>query len=138
MYYLRLLAQTDARRVKARAKHEWRRASMRLHVTSSFSAFLSLLVTLHILLHADGEAKTDETTERDKVKSGGDRVQETELLVGLVHGGGWLIVSSFQGVSSDRMMAYVGLVVFLALQLLQPVPLKHDLGSLRTEPDQVQ
>jgi len=33
---------------------------------------------------------------------------------------------------------YVGLVVLLTLQLLQPVPLKHDLGSLRTEPDQVQ
>ena len=67
---------------------------MRLHVTSSFSAFLSPLSTLHIL-HADGEAETDETTERDEVKSGGDRVQETELLVGLVHSSGWLIVSSF-------------------------------------------
>ena len=67
---------------------------MRLHVTNSFSAFLSPLITLRILLHANGEAETDETTERDEVKSSGDRVQEAELFVGLVHGGGWLIVSS--------------------------------------------
>jgi len=63
-------------------------------VTDSISAFLSPLITPRIL-HADGEAETDETTKRDEVKSGGDGVQETELLVGLVHGGGWLIVSSF-------------------------------------------
>ena len=65
-----------------------------MHVTDSFSAFLSPLITPRIL-HADGESETDETTERDEVKSGGDRVQETELLVGLVHSGGWLLVSSF-------------------------------------------
>ena len=64
-----------------------KRASIRLHVTSSFSAFL------YPLLHADGESETDETTKRDEVKSGSDRVQETELLVGLVHSGGWLYVS---------------------------------------------
>jgi hypothetical protein len=41
-------------------------------------------------LHADGESETDESSERDEVKSGSDRVQHAELLVGLVHSGGRL------------------------------------------------
>jgi hypothetical protein len=38
----------------------------------------------------------------------------------------------------NRQTAYVGLIMLLALQPLQPMPLKHDLGSRRSKDDQVQ
>lgn len=102
-----------------------------------------LLVYLLVLYpkhssHADGESETDETTERDEVKSSSDRVQEAELLVCLVHSGGWLISAYSPNRVRAKERTHVSLVVFLTLQLLQPMPLKHNLGSLRTEPDQVQ
>ena len=100
-----------------------------MHITISFSA----LLVFHSL-HANRESKTNETSKRDEVKSGSGRVQETEFLVGAVHGGGWLTSAYSRHLNSK---AHVGIAVLLTLQFLEPMPLKHDFSSLRTEPDQV-